>query len=40
MGKEWGMIEEEMLVCIERVLKEDENVVVIFLFIFILRCIL
>uniref|UniRef100_A0A8W8NP38 Uncharacterized protein n=1 Tax=Magallana gigas TaxID=29159 RepID=A0A8W8NP38_MAGGI len=28
MGKEWGMTEEEMSACIERVLKEDENVVV------------
>ena len=28
MGKEWGMSEEEMSACIERALKEDENIVV------------
>lgn len=28
MGRQWGMTEEEMSDCIERVLKENENVVV------------
>jgi hypothetical protein len=28
MGRQWGMTEEEMSDCIERVLKESENVVV------------